>query len=134
MHPGTIDTCFNESYCGLMDARRSSSPVVTTLACILVVCASGDDFNLLRIALPCAFVDAAKGMSPLDDESEDFLRSADESPNTFITTLGGACEDMCIEGAGLAVFEFGFPISAFFPQAEHTSWNWQSCATVALRC
>jgi hypothetical protein len=43
--------------------------------CLLVLVASGDDINLLRVAVPSASAAAPMGSLPLDDGNTDFLES-----------------------------------------------------------
>jgi hypothetical protein len=45
---------------------------------LLVLAASGDDFNLLRVALPCAFT-SSEAELPLDDPNIDFTVVAHSS-------------------------------------------------------
>jgi hypothetical protein len=49
-------------------------PVLSTCCCLLIMLASGDDFNLARVALPDTFASAEP--SPLDDPNTDFLASS----------------------------------------------------------
>src|ERR1700730_1404730 len=47
------------------------------LACVLTLAASGDDINLMRVALPAPFSQIPIGAIPLDDENTDFVRAED---------------------------------------------------------
>jgi hypothetical protein len=58
--------------------RNRNSPLLI-LATLLTLTASGDDFNLLRVALPSAFALSPNGSFPLDDENTDFIKPP-ESP------------------------------------------------------
>src|SRR5690349_22406900 len=51
--------------------HRSIVPGLSLLACLLVLAASGDDFNLLRVALPSAFP-SSEAELPEDDPNSDF--------------------------------------------------------------
>jgi hypothetical protein len=42
---------------------------------LLVLVASGDDFNLMRMAFPSTFTAAPSGGLPLDDPNTDFVQS-----------------------------------------------------------
>jgi hypothetical protein len=55
--------------------RRFTRCVATILACWLIVLASGDDFNVCRIAIPLLPVDTPADTLPLDDPNTDFTRS-----------------------------------------------------------
>ena len=56
---------------------------LSALACWLVVLASADDFNLVRLALPPSPADC-EGLLPLDDPNTDFTESSPsrEPPTT----------------------------------------------------
>jgi hypothetical protein len=44
------------------------------LTVLLTLAASGDDINLVRLAMPAAFASSPVGSLPLDDENMDFVR------------------------------------------------------------
>ena len=59
--------------------KRPPRPwVLLALACWLILLASADDFNLVRLALPPSTVDS-EGLLPLDDPNTDFTESS-QSP------------------------------------------------------
>jgi hypothetical protein len=64
-----------------MTMRSNKSRALLSLAALLTLTASGDDINLLRLALPSAFALAPVGSFPLDDENSDFI-SPVESPES----------------------------------------------------
>jgi hypothetical protein len=55
--------------------HRPIVPGLHLWACLLVLAASGDDFNLLRVALPSAFT-SSEAELPLDDPNTDFAVQA----------------------------------------------------------
>jgi hypothetical protein len=52
-----------------------SPPSHFLFACLLTIIASGDDFNLMRVAFPATLAGAPTGGLPLDDPNTDFVRS-----------------------------------------------------------
>ncbi len=54
---------------------RFARIVVTVLACWLTMLASGDDFNVCRIAIPILPAEATADTLPLDDPNTDFTRA-----------------------------------------------------------
>ena len=58
-----------------MPAHRPSL-LANLLVCCLTILASGDDFSLYRIGLPCCFPEPSTGTLPLDDPNTDFLQPA----------------------------------------------------------
>jgi hypothetical protein len=54
-----------------MDWHRPMVPVLHLWSCLLVLAASGDDFNLARVVLPSAFISSEAELS-LDDPINDF--------------------------------------------------------------
>ncbi|HZU35220.1 MAG TPA: hypothetical protein VFA18_04910, partial [Gemmataceae bacterium] len=56
-----------------MRHRTHHSVLLPLLACWLTVASSGDDFNLLRAALPQTFASCPVGQLPLDDPNTDFV-------------------------------------------------------------
>lgn len=56
-----------------MRQRAHHSVLLSLLACWLTVASSGDDFNLLRAALPQTFASCPVGQLPLDDPNTDFV-------------------------------------------------------------
>lgn len=67
-----------------MPKGRARAGVLTAFACWLVLLASGDDFNLARIALPSP--PASEDLLPLDDPNSDFTPS---SPSRQPPTTSG---------------------------------------------
>jgi hypothetical protein len=57
-----------------MSMCRNSNGPLLILAALLTLTASGDDINLLRVALPSAFALSPNGSFPLDDENTDFIK------------------------------------------------------------
>ena len=49
--------------------------LLSCVASLLTLGASGDDINLYRLVLPAAFAQVPVGSLPLDDENTDFLAS-----------------------------------------------------------
>jgi hypothetical protein len=58
-----------------MRTRSVPFTVVALLACLLAVLAGGDDFNLVRIALPFALPPSPGDSLPLDDPNADFTEA-----------------------------------------------------------
>jgi hypothetical protein len=54
--------------------RKTYAPF-SVLASVLTLAASGDDFNVCRLAFPLTFADAPAGAFPQDDENSDFVSS-----------------------------------------------------------
>jgi hypothetical protein len=52
--------------------------LMSLTSCLLVLSASADDFNLVRVLVPSAFAQTPLGAFPEDDENSDFIQS-DES-------------------------------------------------------
>jgi hypothetical protein len=59
--------------------ERNANRALLLLTVLLTLSASGDDINLLRLALPSAFALSPTGSFPLDDENTDFVKPH-ESP------------------------------------------------------
>jgi hypothetical protein len=57
-----------------MRSRSWYSTLAPVYSCLLVLAASGDDFNLLRVVAPSAFVQTSPGTLPEDDANSDFTR------------------------------------------------------------
>ena len=47
------------------------------LTVLLTLAASGDDVNIMRLAMPAAFASSPVGSLPLDDENTDFVRPSE---------------------------------------------------------
>jgi hypothetical protein len=58
-----------------MPQRSLRSRALSAFACWLVLLASADDFNLVRLALPPSAADS-EGPLPLDDPNTDFTESS----------------------------------------------------------
>jgi hypothetical protein len=56
-----------------MTCKRPCPALVVFAACFLTPAASGDEMNVLRVAIPSAFAQAPVGSFPLDDPNTDFL-------------------------------------------------------------
>jgi hypothetical protein len=68
--------------------KRPCPALALFAACILMPAASGDDLNLLRIALPSAFAQAPVGSFPLDDPNADSLAFPEQHiPQTHLWPL-----------------------------------------------
>jgi hypothetical protein len=62
-----------------MTMCRNTNHALLLLAVFLTMAASGDDINLLRLALPSAFALSPAGSFPLDDKNADFVKPSESS-------------------------------------------------------
>src|ERR1700732_4012067 len=62
-----------------MTMCRNNNGALLFLAVLLTLAASGDDINLLRLALPSAFALSPIGSFPLDDANTDFVKPSESS-------------------------------------------------------
>ena len=53
---------------------RTGKCSLFNLTALLTLAASGDDINIMRLAMPAAFASSPVGSLPLDDENTDFVR------------------------------------------------------------
>ena len=76
-----------------MNMCPNNNRVLLCLAALLTLTASGDDINLLRLALPSAFALSPVGSFPIDDENSDFIRPSEspESQHSLIGPMSPAC-------------------------------------------
>jgi hypothetical protein len=59
-----------------MTCKKTPRVLLGLFASLLTLAASGDDINLYRLAMPCAFAQSPLGSFPLDDENTDFIQSS----------------------------------------------------------
>jgi len=60
----------------MMSWSKTQSWMLSLLTCMLTLGASGDDFDVWRVALPSAFA-ASEALLPLDDQNTDLIESTD---------------------------------------------------------
>jgi hypothetical protein len=65
----------------------NSRRALLSLTALLTLTASGDDINVLRLALPSAFALSPVGSFPLDDENSDFIRPLESQHQLIGRTL-----------------------------------------------
>jgi hypothetical protein len=58
-----------------MTFRKSHALLLSYVASLLTLAASGDDINLYRLVMPVWFAEVPVGSLPLDDENTDFIKS-----------------------------------------------------------
>jgi hypothetical protein len=92
-----------------MASRSLRSWAVSALVCWLVLLASADDFNLVRLALPSSLVDS-EGLLPSDDPNSDFTpTSQSREPST---TSGHRCSCTRSVGPTLTLAVLPTPLAA----------------------
>ena len=62
---------------GSSKMARTGNCGLSYLTVLLTLAASGDDINIMRLAMPAAFASSPVGSLPLDDENTDFVRPSE---------------------------------------------------------
>jgi hypothetical protein len=99
-------------------------------ACLLTVIASGDDFNLMRVAFPpLRIASPAEGL-PLDDPNTDFLAASSTRPDSHRADAPVSLPAAVSPRHGLALIQSSRPLAA------RVSDHPLPCAPIAppLRC
>jgi hypothetical protein len=109
-----------------MAKRTIRSWTVSVLACWLVLMASGDDFNLGRIALFPTDMDA-EGLLPLDDPNTDFIPSSE--PRDPSATSQKRCS--CASSVGKRLTQAVLTSQFAAPAIGHSP---RSCINAPLLC
>jgi hypothetical protein len=102
-----------------MAIRAKPSVPLSLVATFLTFLASGDDFNLARLVLPCPSSQPPADAFPEDDPNADFVRSAEcKVPQSSLAP--GAPRDCCTaQGAALTTVQWSSPFKVVSLSCNH---------------